>query len=89
MSVHCSPPTLTPAPAYRTRTLSQALNEVVTTVAARRAKGSPAAGEVLDARQLQQVLELLAACSTAEEECRNVFAGETYGNSSAHAFLTM
>lgn len=62
--------------------LLQALNEVVTTVAARRrAKGSSStSGDVLSAGQLQQVLDLLATCSsTAEEECRNVVAGGGWG----------
>lgn len=58
--------------------LLQALNEVVTTVASRRAKGSTATADVLDAGQLQQVLDLLATCSSAEEECRNVVA-ECFG----------
>eukprot|EP00878_Enallax_costatus_P020279 GHUV01021430.1.p1 GENE.GHUV01021430.1~~GHUV01021430.1.p1 ORF type:complete len:419 (+),score=184.03 GHUV01021430.1:842-2098(+) len=55
--------------------LLQALNEVVTTVAARLAKDK--AASFTDA-QLQQVLELLVASSRSEEECRNVVA-ECFG----------
>ncbi|KAF6251732.1 armadillo-type protein [Scenedesmus sp. NREL 46B-D3] len=51
--------------------LLQALNEVVTTVGARKAADTRAG---FNEAQVQQVLDLLVSCSRAEEECRNVVA---------------
>uniref|UniRef100_A0A383VAE3 TATA-binding protein interacting (TIP20) domain-containing protein n=1 Tax=Tetradesmus obliquus TaxID=3088 RepID=A0A383VAE3_TETOB len=51
--------------------LLQALNEVVTTVSARKAADTRAG---FTEAQVQQVLDLLVSCSRAEEECRNVVA---------------